>query len=150
MKHLRPYLFPLVCILAGLIFAGFGGYNLYARFTFTPTDALITDVWYTDSGNYEDAPSTHALVSYTVDGESYEEELQNFATKDAEIGKVIRVRYNPNNPSEVHGDKTILPYVQVAFGSLFVVVGAVLLTRVKNERNRRSGDFESSFGTLNQ
>ena len=150
MKHVRPYLFPLICILAGLIFAGFGGYNLYARFSFTPTEATIVDVWYTDSGNYEDAPSVHALVSYVADGVDYEEELQNFAAKDAKIGKTISVRYNPNNPAEVHGDKTIMPYVQAAFGSLFVVVGAVMLTRVRNERKRRSGDFESSFGTSNQ
>ena len=138
MKNFKPYLIPLACLLAGLIVAGFGGYNLYARFAFAPTEAVVMDVWYVDSGDPEAAPTTHATVSYTVDGVDYEEELQSFATKDAKIGKVISVRYNPNNPQEVHGDKTIMPYVQVAFGGLFAVVGAITLARTIKERKRFS------------
>ena len=134
MKHFKPYLISVLCLLAGLIFAGFGGYNLYARFAFVPTEAVVMDVWYVDSADPESAPTVHAIVSYTVDGVDYEEELQNFSTKDARIGKVISVRYNPNNPKEVHGDKTIMPYVQVAFGGLFAIVGAITLARTIKER----------------
>ena len=149
MKKAKPFLISLICLLAGLAFAGFGSYNLYARFAFVPTDAVVMDVWYTET-DAESADTTHALVSYSVDGVDYEEELQNFASKDAKVGKVISVRYNPNNPKEVHGDKNVLPYVQIAIGTLFAVVGAIMLVRAIKQTKKEAVEPTPASDTFYQ
>ena len=59
----------------------------------------------------------HVVVEYTVDGQVYTEKL-DYYSPSFEVGKTIEVKYDPNNPSDVHGGS--------GFGIYFLVIGAVI------------------------
>ncbi len=92
--------------------------------------------------NFEDEDTSYDVtVEYTVNGQTYREQL-NYYSPFFKVGKSIDVRYDPKDPSVVHGGK--------GFGIYVMVVGIALLagTILSIIREKQSMQKLREWGTV--
>lgn len=123
---------PWQRILFGLIFAVVGiGLLLFSvstiktynekNKTFTETTSVVVDYAYNDEG------LEAIIVEYTVGGKAYRKQSNSYSNMPKLKGTQVKVKYNPNDPSDAIwvNDSTniVLPLV----GGLFALVGIIIV-----------------------
>jgi|GEM_PF-2068647 len=101
----------LIAIVAGVYLTFFqsSGYEKT-----TATIVSVTEL----PKDFEDEDTQHEVtVEYTVNGQKYTEILDYYSPSFA-VGKTVNVKYNPDNPSEVHGGS--------GFGIYILIIGIVI------------------------
>ncbi len=119
-------------ILFGLIFAVVGiGLLLFSvstiktysekSKTFTETTSVVVDYAYDDEG------LEAIIVEYTVDGKAYRKQSNSYSNMPKSKGTKVKVKYNPNNPSDAIwvNDSTNIVFPLV--GGLFALVGIIIV-----------------------
>ena len=97
----------LIAIIAGVYLTFFQSRG------YEKTTATITSITELPKDFEDEKTEYDVTVEYTVDGQKYEEKL-NYFSPSFKVGKTINVRYNPENPSEVHGGSGFGLYVLIA------------------------------------
>lgn len=135
---------PWQGILFGLIFAVIGiglllfsvstikNYNQKNK-TYTETTSVVVDYAYDDEG------LEAIIVEYTVDGKAYRKQSNSYSNMPKSKGTQVKVKYNPNDPSDAIwvNDSTniVLPLV----GGLFALVGIIIVVssakKMKSEKD---------------
>ena len=79
---------------------------------------------YIDTDGNRVEPTYNANVKYTVDGKEYDEKLENVSKYN--VGDKMTIYYNPNNPEEITGSKSIIiPIVMIIAGIASTVGGTI-------------------------
>lgn len=135
---------PWQGILFGLIFAVIGiglllfsvstikNYNQKNK-TYTETTSVVVDYAYDDEG------LEAIIVEYTVNGKAYRKQSNSYSNMPKSKGTQVKVKYNPNDPSDAIwvNDSTniVLPLV----GGLFALVGIIIVVssakKMKSEKD---------------
>ena len=102
----------VIAIIAGVYF------TFIQSSGFEKTTATITAIEEQPKDFSDDDAEYDVTVEYTVDGQKYTEKL-DYYSPSFEIGKTINIRYNPDNPSEIHGGS--------GFGIYILIIGVVIL-----------------------
>lgn len=118
MISLRGPKLKILAAALAVIAIAVGAYSTFFESRgFVKTTATITD-FEVNYGSGDESDTYTPIVEYTVDGKTYTGRL-NESSGSYKVGKTITVKYDPNDPTVVHGDGTI--------GIYFIVVGAVIL-----------------------
>ena len=121
------------CIFAvvGIAFLTAGGLVWKSRMDFMDraetTDAVITDIS-VDSyrSNGKNRNSRSVFISYSVDGEEYARELNEY-NSNMYVGQHITIYYDPENPGDVITDSLFLPVFFSGMGGLFALLGCIFI-----------------------
>ena len=130
MKNLaNRFLPPIAVLVFGIIMLIVGSSTMSQVKNFPEVSAIVTSAEKEDV--YDSADDTHrveitAYVSYTVDGKSYNELLNNASTS-LETGDEITVRYNPDDPSYVTGASKGTATLVVVLGIILTIGGLIFL-----------------------
>lgn len=100
-------------------------------------DATITkyeineEAHFDDDSNFVDA--TYDLyLKYTVDGKEYTSTLYNTSFKD--VGEIITIYYNPNDPSQITQSKSlIIPLILISAGIIAFIGGVICGVKYNKE-----------------
>lgn len=118
---LRGPKLKIIAAVLAVIAIAVGVYTFFFQARgFEKTTATIIDIERI-TGSGDDDDTFRPTVEYTVNGKTYTGVLDE-SRGSYRVGKVISVRYDPNDPSVVHGDGTI--------GICFMAVGVVILAAV--------------------
>ena len=75
------------------------------------------------------------FVTYTVNGQEYTEELGSYAP-DYKVGKEVKVKYDPADPTKVYSASTGFAIYLIVIGAALIVASVV--TILKNRRQRQA------------
>lgn len=107
---------------------------------FEKTTATIVSVTELPKDFEDEEAKYEVVVEYTVNGQKYAEKL-DYYSPSFEAGKMIDVRYNPENPAEVHGGSGFGIYILIAGVVIAAIVifsivrGKVSLKKIKETNN---------------
>ena len=107
---------------------------------FEKTTATIVSVTELPKDFEDEEAKYDVVVEYTVNGQKYTEKL-DYYSPSFEAGKTIDVRYNPENPAEVHGGSGFGIYILIAGVVIAAIVifsivrGKVSLKKIKETNN---------------
>ena len=122
----------ILAIVFGLILFGIGLYlSFFQTRGFIRTTAKIEQIEETWTGTDEDGRDQYdheVWVSYTVDGVTRQSRLDTWSS-DYEVGKRIRIYYDPADPEKIHGDSRKLGMVLWIAGPVLAIVSTVTLVR---------------------
>lgn len=122
-------LFRLLITVVGIIALVFGIYSTFFQTKgFIRTEAVIVSIEEEPGTAPDDVDDTEytAIVTYTVDGTEYTQELDYFEPS-FEVGKTIEVMYNPDDPADVHGTSKGFSIYMIVIGAVLTVFGALSL-----------------------
>lgn len=93
------------------------------------TEAKIVDI---TIEQYRSSRGKHnsdydAWVEYYVDGEKYEQKLNEYSSS-MYIGQNMEIFYDPENPNKIMRDSYVLEIVFISVGGLLVIVGVIFST----------------------
>ena len=128
-KLVNRFLPPVAVLVFGIIVLIVGSITMSEVKNFPEVSAVVTSA--EKEYVYDSADDTHreeitAYVSYTVDGKTYNELLNNASTS-LETGDSITVRYNPDDPSYVTGASKGSATFAVVLGVILTIGGLVFL-----------------------
>lgn len=102
----------VICLAAGIYFTFFQSQG------FEKTTAEIVDI----APNYDGDSTTYTpTVRYTVNGVIYTETLDQ-SSGSYKVGKTITIKYNPKDPSIIHGSGGFGIYLMVVSAAILAVV----------------------------
>lgn len=119
----------LMFVLAGFAMICFGIYiGCFESKGFEKTTAVIVDVVEEIDYSSEDsnAKTYTATVTYTVDGKEYTQQL-DYWKAGYKVGKEIEIKYNPADPTVIHGATADFVVYLIVAGTALALVGAYLL-----------------------
>ena len=127
---------PKLKLFAGILAAICFVAGVYSTFFhsqgFIKTTATIVDVE-RDSGT-DDASDTYTpIVSYTVNGKTYTGMLDQ-ASSQYKVGQTIRVLYDPNDPTVVHGGSGMGIYLMVVSAA---ILAFILFSSVREKQSQK-------------
>jgi len=121
---------PIVAVVIGIVFIVMGCISLKQVKNFPTIEAVVTDVTRESTmdadGTY--STTTTVYVTYTIDGQEYEEILQN-AGNDYTKGDEITVLYNPEDPTYVSGATKGSSTIGIIAGCVITVLGLGLTAK---------------------
>lgn len=130
-----PKLKIFAAVLAVIALAGGIYFTFFQSRGFVKTTATIIDIERNDGAG--DASDTFTpTVEYTVNGKTYTEQLDE-SSASYKVGKTISVRYDPNDPSVVHGDGTIGIYFMAVGAAILVFIAVTSITEKKAQTRVR-------------
>ena len=122
----------ILAIVFGVILFGFGLYlSFFETRGFVRTTAIIEQIeetWTGTDGDGYDLYDHEVLVSYTVDGVTRQSRLDTWSA-DYEVGKRVRIYYDPADPEKIHGDSRKLGMILWIAGPVVAAVSAVTLVQ---------------------
>ena len=123
-NNLKKLIVFVLMIVGGATFIVFGAISLKEIRTYKPVDAVVAHIQrdWTPNGDGTDTEEIRIIVTYTVDGTEYTEELMNTKT-NLQKGDEITVLYNPADPTQVSGATKGIAAVQLAFGAVLALAG---------------------------
>ena len=138
----------------GIILAIFGGvmFSINKKNqNYVETEATITKVEL-DEADHKDADgdtveATYYLsIKYTVNGKEYEAVLDGMPKQ--EVGETTKIYYNPSDPSQITGTKTlIIPLIMMGAGAAALVGGVVsLINAIKRYKKLKDQEKEWANG----
>lgn len=122
-------LFGAIFFAVGMTFLFSGIIHMISFNAFkNSAETVLAEITYIDPKSAYSDSSTHTdvLVSYTVDGQKYETEL-NYYTTGMQVGDTIEIYVNPDNPSKIKADVIIGDVIFMIVGSIFAVIGGCFL-----------------------
>ena len=123
-NQIKKLIAVLILLVGGAIFIVFGATSIKEIREFKPIPAVVSHIereWMPD-GDGTDTEQITIIVTYTVDGHEYTEELQNTKTNYKQ-GDAITILYNPEDPTEVSGATKTIALIQLTVGSALVLGG---------------------------
>lgn len=115
----------VICIAAGIYL------NFFHSRGFVKTTAEIVSLIAEENADGDEV--FFPKVEYTVDGRTYTAELDT-SSPSYKVGKTLSVRYDPNDPSVVHGGQGVEIYILV----LGVVILAVcILSAIREKQSQK-------------
>ena len=128
---LKRFLPPIIALAGGILFIVLGCVGISQAKNFPEVEATVVSVEENTSIDTDGTTTTdvEVVVSYTVDGVSYEELLSDAPSKLKENDK-ITVRYNPEKPSSVTATTKKAGIFRIVFGAFFTVVGLALFAKI--------------------
>lgn len=129
-----------IFLIVGIIFVALGFFIWNDTKNFMKnaikTEATITRI---NERYHGDGDSDYDVyVSYFVDGNSYNEELNTYNSSMRE-GKKITIYYNPDNPKEImSSDSSIIVIIFLIIGGVFVLIPLIwFIINLKNKKKRK-------------
>ena len=130
----------ILAIVFGVILFGIGLYlSFFQTRGFVRTTAKIEQIEETWTGTDEDGHDQYdheVWVSYTVDGVTRQGKLDTYSS-DYEVGKRVRIYYDPADPEKIHGDSRKLGMVLWIAGPVLAAVSAVTLVRESRKKEEQ-------------
>lgn len=121
----------IFCVFLGLMGMIVGGTSLVNRYRYLPVEATIIHIEEEYDGT-EDGRTYRTSVRYQVDGREYEGEIGYYEPGFKE-GKVIEVRYAPDDPTEVEAASLGFSIYAAAVGTALTAYGIYLIFQRKEE-----------------
>lgn len=124
-NQLKKLIAVLILLAGGAVFIVLGVTSLKEIREFKQVPAVVSHIereW-TPNGDGTDTEDIKIIVTYTVDGQEYTEELQNTKTSYKQ-GDEITVLYNPEDPTKVSGATKTMAIIQLAAGGALALAGA--------------------------
>ena len=122
--HVFPFIISLIFFLVGvgIIYLSATWFAEEAHYVKTTATVISVDVGYSDDGKL----TVVSTYEYFVDGERYVRKTSATNTDSAKFeGETLTVKYDPDNPGEVH-NSGITQIFMIVFGLLFTCVGGGL------------------------
>ena len=117
-------------MVIGIVATIFGAYKTFiAGKGYIETTAVIDHIDEIEIGLDENDVMQYdyeVYVNYNVDGKDYSEKTDYYAGNYKE-GMEIKIFYNPDNPSQIHGDSGTFGIVIMIVGAVVTVICIVLL-----------------------
>ena len=140
----------IMFLIAGLIMIGLGVYFTFIKgMDYVKATGVIDSVREEEriDDNNRNQMDYWPMVRYTVDGKEYRQELDVTVDKD-EVGKEIKIKYDPKDPSKVTSDSLGLKLYLLIAGPIITVVAlyALLKTRRQVKQLREEQPIRSVFG----
>ena len=123
----KRVLLTLLAILAGLVFIGFGVFNLIQQGKYIETTAVVSNVDY-EYDYVDEETDVEITVRYTVDGKEYES-LLNSTSTNYKVGDTLKIKYDPKDPSKVINASKSYAFIAIGFGLLVVIICVFSLLR---------------------
>ena len=123
----KRVLLTLLAILAGLVFIGFGVFNLIQQGKYIETTAVVSNVDY-EFDYVDEETDVEITVRYTVDGKEYESILNSTST-NYKVGDTLKIKYDPKDPSKVINASKSYAFIAIGFGLLVVIICVFSLLR---------------------
>ncbi|MBQ7433621.1 MAG: DUF3592 domain-containing protein [Lachnospiraceae bacterium] len=138
-KGVRVRYFAIVLAIIAIIFGSY--LTFFQSKGFEKTTATIVSVEELQKEFDDEDTDYDVTVEYTVNGQKYMEKL-DYYSPFFKVGKSIDIRYDPNDPSVIHGG--------TGFGIYGIVVGVVILvvTIISIIRGRQSLQKLKEFETV--
>lgn len=114
------------------------------------TKSVITDInRYRDysTTNSGDRYNYEVYVSFTVDDVIYEGILNEW-NSGMYVGQSITIYYNPNNPLDFRKDSSLILFIFIPIGLLFILIGAVSLIMMIRRNSNKNKLIESGFRVM--
>lgn len=112
-------------LIISLIFAGIGAFVSFFKLDgYVKTRAVITNIEreYIDS----DTTSYTVYVDYMVDGQRYSG-VSDVYESGYKVGKRIDIYYNPDDPTDIHGNSSIVGYFFLGIGGVSALFSVVMI-----------------------
>lgn len=93
------------------------------------SDAIV--ISYEKSYDSDNHTSYGIIAEYKVDGKKYKIYPNTYVDRKSKlkkIGDIVKIRYNPNLPSEAIWENDKTSFVLLIFGMIFIIVGVFLIT----------------------
>ena len=117
---MRNFWVGLVIFIAGAAFLGIGIYvTFFSHRGYVETTARIISVERIDHGTEDDSHIVY--VEYTVDGQTYQEKSNAYTSGDKE-GKKVKIYYDPEDPSKIVRDGSVIGYISMGCGVLAMLI----------------------------
>lgn len=124
-------LIGILFVTIGTIFLIIGGTYLVSDINFRnsaeQTQGEIIDI---ERDSYRRNGKRHTshnvTIGYTVDGEYYEREINQYSSR-MYVGKELTVYYDPDNPGYARIYLPVIPAVFIGVGGIFLVIGVVFI-----------------------
>ena len=114
---------PLIAIIGGVMFLVFGTIRSINLFTYKPTQATVIK-FEEEYNTIEDTIEQKATVEYEVDNVRYEAVLDDYTDKYY-VGKIVKIKYDPKDPTKIITDRMTLPLILIGFGTVCIIGGIV-------------------------
>jgi len=122
-------LFGAVFFTVGMTFLLVGIFHMISFNSFKSRAVTVpAEITYIDMESARRDSSTHTevLVSYTVDGRSYESDL-GYYSSGMHVGDTVEVFADPADPSEIKADTVLFDVIFIIVGGIFSVIGGCFL-----------------------
>ena len=122
----------ILFIVVGLSFAGLGIWVQFIRNSgYVPVEAEITRIEKISSSlhngsKHRTSANYVAYVQYEVDGKTYTGPSDIWESGTS-TGQMVRVYYNPDNPSEMGGEAGWLGWFIIGIGGIAVLSGGAMM-----------------------
>ncbi len=115
----------IIALVFGIVLIVLGFVTKHKQSDYTETTATITNIE-TEPGAGDEADSHRVFVKYTVDGKEYNEELDNYKSSYS-VGDTIKVKYNPENPSDVTSSGYFVVIILFVIGGILTLGSGIYL-----------------------
>ncbi|MBQ8086747.1 MAG: hypothetical protein IJ232_11650 [Lachnospiraceae bacterium] len=126
----RKILIIISVLVLGIAATAIGVYNSFlAGKGYVETTAVIDHIDEIERGYDEDNVMQYdydVYVNYSVDGKEYTGKSDYYSGSYKE-GMEIKISYDPNDPTKIHGDSKGMGIILMIAGSVTIVVCVVLL-----------------------
>lgn len=119
----------IACLFLGILALIVGSTSLSKRSHYVPVKATITRI----EENYDITQERYdckTFAEYRVDGKKYEGDIGYYKDGFKE-GKVIEIRYNPNDPTKIEAASAGVLIYFVIIGAILTAAGFFMLMRRK-------------------
>ena len=124
----------IMFMIAGIVMLVLGIYlGFFQGKGYEKTTALISRIDEVEDPAADDGVSYQATIQYMVDGKEYFEVLDSYSSS-YKVGKEIKIKYDPADPSKVHEDSLGL-YIYLIVGGL-VLIAVPIYSMMKNRKQK--------------
>ena len=128
MNIFRRFIIPLFAIVIGIVFVVMGFADFKHLKEYPEVEVVVTKVesvisYDADNNMTEDVT---VYVSYTVDGNEYNDIVLNNASGNYKEGDVVTVRYNPEKPEEVTAATKVTAMIKIVLGAVAALAGLIM------------------------
>ena len=133
MKSLRGIRLNYFALVLGLIAFASGVYMTFFQGRgYIKTEAEIISIKESEVSTADDV-QYDVMVRYTVDGREYSEALNSYSPS-YKVGKTVKIKYNPEDPTEITSDTPALSIYVMVIGLVLVIVPILLQLRGKKRQ----------------
>ena len=127
MSGLKNLLLKVGIVLFGIAFIVFGFIESSETKNFVKSTAVISQIILTGY-NTDNEPEYQTMVKHTVDGVEYEGDMHEASGTFSE-GKEVKIKYNPEDPTDIRGDDFFSNVGLFIAGGVFTLIGLSLLAK---------------------
>lgn len=112
--------------------------------TYTETTAEVID------HDYDSDDLAAIVVEYTVDGQTYKKQSNSYSNNPTPLGGEVKVKYNPDNPSDAIFANDSTNIIPLIIGGMFVIVGmSVFIKGARSRKDEEDSLVQQSNGMYN-